>query len=123
MAFDALKERETVSQLAKRHNVPLTQIHEWKRPVLDQASSVLDRGNAAMKTEDFDAADLYEEIQTDEDGVGVGQNKLPSSASDKRRCVEPESCSLSIVRQCELLGPLRRAGHGERREPGADASH
>ena len=24
--------------------------------------------------------------------------------SDKRRCVEPESCGLSIVRQCELLG-------------------
>ena len=24
--------------------------------------------------------------------------------SDRRRCVEPESCGLSIVRQCELLG-------------------
>jgi putative transposase len=24
--------------------------------------------------------------------------------SDKRRCVEPESCGVSIVRQCELLG-------------------
>ncbi len=24
--------------------------------------------------------------------------------SDKRSCVEPESCGLSIVRQCELLG-------------------
>ena len=112
-----------MSPLAKRHNVPLTQIHEWKRPVLDQASSVFDRGNTAMKTEDFHAADLYEEIRTDEDEVGVGQNKLNSSVSDKRRCVEPESCGLSIVRQCELLGPLRRAGHGERREPGADASH
>ena len=62
VALDSLKERETVSQLAKRYDVHPTQIHEWKRRLLDQASSVFDRGNSAKKTEDFDAAELYEEI-------------------------------------------------------------
>jgi putative transposase len=62
VALDAVKERETVSQLAKRHDVHPTQVHEWKRRLLDQASSVFDRGNSAKKTEDFDAAELYEEI-------------------------------------------------------------
>lgn len=62
VALDALKERETVGQLAKRHGVHPTQIHDWKRRLQDQASSVFDRGNAAKKTEDFDAAELYAEI-------------------------------------------------------------
>ncbi len=62
VALEALNERETVGQLAKRHGVHPTQIHEWKRRLLDQASSVFDRGNAAKKTEDFDAPELYEEI-------------------------------------------------------------
>ncbi len=62
VALEALKERETVGQLAKRHGVPPTQIHEWKRRLLDQSSLVFERGIAAKKTEDFDAAELYEEI-------------------------------------------------------------
>lgn len=66
-----------------------------------------------MKTEDFDAAELYEEIRTNEDGAGVGQNKLHSSVSDKRRCVQPESCGLSIVGQCELLGLPRSTYYDE----------
>ena len=44
VALDALKEREMVGQLAKRHGVHPTQIHEWKRRLQDQASSVFDRG-------------------------------------------------------------------------------
>ncbi len=62
VALEALKERETVGQLAKRHGVHPTQIHEWKRRLLDQASSVFDRGSASKKTEDFETAELFEEI-------------------------------------------------------------
>ena len=45
VALDAVKERETVGQFAKRHGVHPTQIHERKRRLLDQASPVFDRGN------------------------------------------------------------------------------
>lgn len=62
VALDALKERETVGQLAKRHGVHPTQIHEWKRRLVEEASSVFDRGTATKKTEDFETAELYEEI-------------------------------------------------------------
>ena len=62
VALEALKERETIGQLAKRHGVHPTQIHEWKRRLSDQASSVFERGSAAKKTEDFETAELYEEI-------------------------------------------------------------
>jgi len=62
VALDALKERETVGQLAKRQGVPPTQIHEWKRRLLDQASTVFERGSVSKKTEDFETAELFEEI-------------------------------------------------------------
>jgi putative transposase len=62
VALDALKERETVGQLAKRHGVHPTQIQEWKRRLLEQASSVFERNQGAKKTEDFETAELYEQI-------------------------------------------------------------
>ena len=62
VSLDALKERETVGQLAKRHGVHPTQIHEWKRRLVEEAPSVFDRGSVAKKTEDFETAELYEEI-------------------------------------------------------------
>ena len=62
VALDALKERETVGQLAKRHGVHPTQIHEWKKRLVEEAASVFDRGSVGKKTEDFDSAELYEQI-------------------------------------------------------------
>lgn len=62
VALEALKERETIGQLAKRQGVHPTQIHEWKRRLSDQASSVFERGGSAKKTEDFETAELYEQM-------------------------------------------------------------
>ena len=62
VALDALKERETVGQLAKRHGVHPTQIHEWKRRLVEDAASVFDRGSVAKKTEDFETAELYDVV-------------------------------------------------------------
>ncbi len=62
VALEALKERETVGQLAKRYGVHPTQIHEWKRRLLEQAATVFDRGNSAKRVEDFETSELYEEI-------------------------------------------------------------
>ena len=62
VALEALKERETIGQLAKRHGVHPTQIHEWKRRLVEQSASVFDRGGSTKKTEDFETAELYEQI-------------------------------------------------------------
>jgi transposase-like protein len=61
VALEALKERETVNELAKRFQVHPTQIHEWKRRLLEQAAAVFEREGGKV-VEATDPAELYEQI-------------------------------------------------------------
>ena len=61
VALEALTERETVNELAKRFQVHPTQIHEWKRRLLEQSASVFEREGGKV-VEATDPAELYEQI-------------------------------------------------------------
>lgn len=61
VALEAVKERETVSQIAKRFQVHPTQVHEWKRRLTEQAATVFERDNA-KPVETIDTSELYEQI-------------------------------------------------------------
>lgn len=43
VALAAIREQETVAQLARRHGVHANQIYKWKKQFLDQATSVFER--------------------------------------------------------------------------------
>jgi putative transposase len=62
VAVEAIRERETIAQLAKRHGVHPTQIHQWKRKLLDEASELFGRDGGVKPTEAFDSTTLYEQI-------------------------------------------------------------
>jgi putative transposase len=62
VALEALKERETVSQLAKRFGVHPTQIHQWKRRVMEEAPQLFERENGSKRVEAFETTELYEQI-------------------------------------------------------------
>ena len=61
VALEAVKERETVGELAKRFQVHPTQIHEWKRRLIEQAATVFER-DGVKPVEAVDPAELYEQI-------------------------------------------------------------
>ena len=61
VALEAVKERDTVGELAKRFQVHPTQIHEWKRRLVEQAASVFER-DSVKPAETVDPSELYEQI-------------------------------------------------------------
>ena len=61
VALEAVKERETVGELAKRFQVHPTQIHEWKRRLVEQAATVFER-DGAKPVEVVDPSELFEQI-------------------------------------------------------------
>lgn len=62
VALEAVKERETVAEIAKRFGVHATQVKQGKRKLLDGAPGLFERENGSRRIEAFEATELYEQI-------------------------------------------------------------
>jgi transposase len=62
VAVAAVKEVHTVSELASQFGVHPTQIHKWKRRLLDGASELFTRPGKPRQDNDGETAELYEQI-------------------------------------------------------------
>jgi transposase-like protein len=62
VALAAVKEVHTVSELASQFGVHPTQIHKWKRRLLDGAAEVFARPGQPARDDDDQVAELYEQI-------------------------------------------------------------
>ena len=65
VALAAVKELETVSQLASAHGIHPTQIHQWKKQLLEGAEGVFSNGPGRKRSGDEDdcsVEELYEQI-------------------------------------------------------------
>ncbi len=62
VALAAIKNEETVSELAARFGVHPTMIHNWKRSLLDSAANVFDKGQKVKKHNNAKVDELYKQI-------------------------------------------------------------
>ena len=62
MALAAVKEVHTVSELASQFGVHPTQIHKWKRRLVDGAEELFARPGESRQRDETDVAELYEQI-------------------------------------------------------------
>jgi transposase-like protein len=62
VALAAIKNDETVSELAARFGVHPTMIHNWKRSLLDSAAEVFDKGQKSKKNRETEFNELYKQI-------------------------------------------------------------
>lgn len=65
VAMEAVRGEKTVSELSSQYEVHPTMINNWKRQLLEEASSVFDKGNEGNKGNDSQQGqidELYRQI-------------------------------------------------------------
>ena len=62
VALEALKERESVTELAKKFELHHNQINDWKREFTSNASVVFSKSKEKSSNEDKDKEKLYQVI-------------------------------------------------------------
>ena len=62
VAIEALKERESLSELAMKFKVSQSQISKWKQAFLENSSSAFDKVNKKSDEDSVDVQVLYEKI-------------------------------------------------------------
>jgi len=108
VALAAHKGEKTVAELASQHSIHPTLIHGWKKQLLAGAEEIFGSpAKADGKEAEALQSQLFEQIGRLQMELDWAKKNLPSSAETKRSLVEADHPTLSIERQCELLGLSR----------------
>jgi putative transposase len=123
VGLEALKGIESIHAIAAKYEVHPVQVSQWKKEIAERLPEVFSKkaDHSAEASKEREKA-LFEEIGRLKMELDWVKKKLASSSiEERRRMIEPDHPTLSIVRQCELLG-LARATYYHEPEPETDAN-
>ena len=113
VALETIKGQRTVQELASSYGVHPNQITKWKQQLVAGAAEVFTPGNrnGADGNEDAVRAELYQQIGKLQVGIGLVAKKIRDHATvdERRACIDVNENTLSIARQCQLVGLSRSA--------------
>lgn len=78
VALEAIQERETVAEIARRHKVHPNVVYKWKRELLDNASQAFEsgRGEGASSEREDDLLKKIGELTVERDFLSRGLGRL-----------------------------------------------
>jgi len=114
LVLEVLKEEKPLVEIAKANNITSVNLKNWKKLFLENAELAMEPSKAVKEYKD-EVAKL--KIEVGEYAKKVGQltlekdwavGKLQSSdLSDKKEMIDSELKTVSVVKQCEILGMSR----------------
>jgi len=120
VAVEALKERESLSELSRRFEIHPNMISKWKNEFLEGSSTVFEREKSTEEEVIPDPEKLYAkigklELENDRTGDPVSKKKAGGrplketrSLKERRILIDPSE-EISVRSQCNLLG-IHRSG-------------
>ena len=84
VALEALKDEQTVAELASRFGIHPTMIHQWKKTLLEGASDIFQRGRNHAEPEAGRIKDLHAkigELTVERDFLERGLRLLPGRSA------------------------------------------
>ncbi len=63
MVIESLRERQSISELAQKYALHLTQITSWKQGVIEKSANVFERKASKAEAEAVDSSALYAKIR------------------------------------------------------------
>jgi putative transposase len=105
---------KTINEIASDYNLHTTQVSNWKKQLLTERPVVFNGSTARLLQEqEARETELYEQIGRLKMELEWLKKKLAGSIENKRAMIATDHPTLSIRRQCELVGLNRSTFYWE----------
>ena len=107
VAIEAISGRKTIQEIAADHAIHPIQVSQWKRQLLDGASELFTRGKKSKDKEEGLAkeSELFQQIgKLQMEPEWLKKSLSCFDARELRKLVDHDHPTISVSRQCALLG-------------------